>query len=136
MQNGAVSLDKLCRLVLHQSLDKSQRFTDRAVPHHQLTEDQKKYAALDVIVSRHIFIELEKMMSDLTRRLNADEVVVGKQVDIVPRNGSVANWPLELPRGQLWTWMSAKAQMGFCQIELAVAKVMQSSNWRPYTLQR
>ena len=54
-----------------------------------LTDNQKKYATIDVIVSLLLYLELEKK-PDLTRRLDANDVLAGLIVDLVPQNGSVA----------------------------------------------
>ena len=44
---------------------------------------------LDAILSRRLFIELEKL-PDLTQRLTEEEAFIGKKVDLVPRSGNVA----------------------------------------------
>ena len=90
MKNSSVGLAKLCEIVLEETIDKCNtvRFSDWMV--RQLNEVQRKYAALDVIVSRRIFIELEKR-SDLTRRLDEKDTINGKKVELVPRHGSIAS---------------------------------------------
>lgn len=60
VQNGSVSLAKLCTIVLGQSLDESNN-SNWAVGHYTLSDDQKKCAIIDALISRRLYIELEKM---------------------------------------------------------------------------
>ena len=89
VQCGTVGLGKLCELTLRMSLDKGSgvRFSNWNAK--QLDDLQKKYAALDAIVSRMVYMELREK-PDLTERLKPIDVEIGMKVDVVPKSGSVA----------------------------------------------
>ena len=89
VQNGSIGLEKICKIVLLMSIDKSNqlRFSDWTAK--ILSTDQIKYASLDAIVSRMIYMKLREL-PNLTTRLMQSDVKVGILVDIVPQNGSVA----------------------------------------------
>ena len=89
VQSGNVSLHDLCKVVLGETIEKSENVRFSEWDSKQLTQDQIKYAALDAIVSLCIFTEMVKK-PDLAERLKKEEAVPGLRVDLVPRLGSVA----------------------------------------------
>jgi hypothetical protein len=90
VQNGKVKLDELCVAVLKQRIKKQThlRFSDWNRP-NELSTDQVHYAAEDVLASLRIFDAI-KLLPDLNSRLMAEDVVVGKRVDVVPKSGSMS----------------------------------------------
>ena len=89
--SGTASLQLLSERVLKARLEKCQiRLSDWAKK-DKLDDNQVKYAALDAIASRKIFLELDKM-PDLTFRYTMDDVSTGNTVDlVVPMHGSVSS---------------------------------------------
>ncbi len=54
-----------------------------------MSPEQTKYAAIDAAVLLELAEELLRK-SDLTRRLRPEELIAGKKVDLIPKNGNVA----------------------------------------------
>mmetsp|Transcript_29129 Transcript_29129/g.49666 ORF Transcript_29129/g.49666 Transcript_29129/m.49666 type:complete len:1097 (+) Transcript_29129:786-4076(+) len=89
VQNGSVSLQQLCTLVLRTRIEKDTNIRISNWDNHELTDEQVKYAALDAIASLKIFLKLDQM-PDLTRRYTMDDVSEGARVDLVPIHGSAS----------------------------------------------
>jgi hypothetical protein len=89
VQSGAVRLKELIKIVLGFHVDKSADDTFSNWNADDLTPQQVKYALFDVDASLRVYDKL-RQKPDLTARLTMEDIVVGKIVDLVPRNGSVA----------------------------------------------
>jgi hypothetical protein len=83
--NANVGLSRLAELTLNVTVDKALQTSSWT---KDLTEPQKKYAAIDAAASLEVFEVLEKM-PDLSLRLTVDEAVPGTKVDLIPFNGSI-----------------------------------------------
>lgn len=84
VRNANTSLRHLVEITLDVTIDKTLQTSTWT---KELTEDQKKYIAIDAAASLQVYEELTKM-KDLSRRLNELDAVAGTAVDIVPSNGS------------------------------------------------
>ena len=106
VQNGTASLEKLVQLTLGEKLDKlpSLRLSKWSCP--DLCDDQKQYAALEVIKSLQVFEHLQNL-PDLTLRLSAEVATPNLLVDIVPSHGNVACLATRAAVGML-------SDVGFC----------------------
>jgi hypothetical protein len=89
VQSGAVGLKELIKIVLGFHVDKSTDDTFSNWNADNLTPHQVKYALIDVDASLRVYDKLWQK-PDLTARLTMKDIVVGKIVDLVPWNGSVA----------------------------------------------
>ena len=84
VKSATVSLDELSGLTLERAIDKSLQTSNWS---KDLSEDQKKYAAIDAAASLEVY-EVLAQMKDLSCRLREDDAKIGTAVDIVPSNGS------------------------------------------------
>ena len=81
-------LEHLVKVVLSEQLDKTTdvRVSDKwSSP--ELSPEQVKYSALDVIKGLEVYFKLDTMI-DLSARLVSEEAIEGRVVDILPSNGS------------------------------------------------
>ena len=90
VQNGTVGMKVLVKAILGYDMKKSDedRFSDWNT-RQKLSPAQEEYAIIDVSAPLDCYEKLQEM-PDLTLRLRVEDATVGKRVDIVPRNGSVA----------------------------------------------
>jgi hypothetical protein len=82
--SATASLRQLCELTLGKTMDKSLQTSTWT---KDLSDDQKKYAAVDAAVSLQVYESLSKL-TDLSCRLTEKEANAGVVVDVVPSNGS------------------------------------------------
>ena len=89
VENGAIGMKALVKAVLGYDMEKKNedKFSDWNA--NKLSDSQIKYAIIDVCAPLECYQKLRDM-PDLTIRLTVEDVVAGKTVDLVPRNGSVA----------------------------------------------
>jgi hypothetical protein len=91
VQSGTASLEKLIQLTLGEILDKSPAVRLSKWSEKDLSNAQKKYAALDVMKSLEVY-ECLQSFYELTRQLLADTVMtLNQEVHIVPLHGNVAS---------------------------------------------
>ena len=88
VQNGTVSLQKLCGVVLGLQLPKLASVRLSRWSARTLSDEQVKYAALDAIVGLRIYQKLLPM-PDLTARITSEAATPGVGVDIVPSTGKM-----------------------------------------------
>eukprot|EP00956_Cyclotella_meneghiniana_P017776 scaffold29226_cov58-Cyclotella_meneghiniana.AAC.5 len=84
VKSATVSLDELSGHTLERAIDKSLQTSNWS---KDLSEDQKKYAAIDAAASLEVY-EVLAQMKDLSCRLREDDAKIGTAVDTVPLNGS------------------------------------------------
>ncbi len=88
VRNGTASLQQIVRATLKEDLDKSVRLSKWSAK--ILTDEQKYYAALDVIKALEVYFSLMEL-PDLTSRLSTiSDATVGMSVDVVPSHGCVS----------------------------------------------
>jgi len=88
VRSGTAGLDVLVLEILKQRLLKSPAVRLSNWSSKALSDDQVKYAALDVIKALEVYFKLAPM-PNLTARLVQADISTGKAVDIVPAHGSV-----------------------------------------------
>jgi 3'-5' exonuclease len=84
---GNASMKDVVQAVLNETLDKSESIRCSKWSKKELSDEQKKYAVLDVIKPLEVYEKLLPM-PDLSLRLNPDEATPGLVVDVVPPGGS------------------------------------------------
>lgn len=100
VQHGTASLEKLVQLTLGEFLDKAPDVRLSKWSNIELTDAQKKYAALDAMKSLEVYEHLESL-PDLTIRLSPEMAMPNLVVDVVPSHGNVASMATRAAIGQL-----------------------------------
>ena len=86
--HATASLDQIVALTLSRRMIKSSSVRLSKWSSSTLSVEQQKYAALDVTEGLRVYLHLAAM-PDLSQRLPCDDAVVGTEVDIVPKRGSI-----------------------------------------------
>ena len=111
VQSGTASLEKLVQLTLGEMLDKSPAVRLSKWSEKELTDPQKKYAALDAMKSLEVYERLHSFQ-DLTLRLSKEAALPNLEVDIVPSHGNVASMATRAAVGSISNEMNFESPDG------------------------